>query len=390
MNLRRLLKLLRLKMNYRATKKSTGFTRHHLLFVAILLFSVSSIFIQHTLGPHKRPVDNGKPGLTPFVSRSSNSSFPLVSAVELAPCHLEVGMESTRQGERGMPDEAAGEECVVSDNWRFVFMPTSSFTSDVVKSFLYANLCGDNRPCDMKATSCKQIWPEKRNFFFFSFVSSPFLFSYVSWNSSHTDGTSFVEWLQGLQRPGGRYLLQTSLILNKTSCASVDFVGRIEDMETHGPRLLQRIRSSASSLYSLTEVLMERDRNASRNASIAMIPGLIPARLATRKLDGRQQQLLAQLYSRDFELLGYEKEDAKYVDRVKETCFREEGRRCSLSVCAGGDTVATAYRGVLHPVTSRDRLQGPRFDFIPQVRTTGLNKTKAQRGGKEEEREGVD
>eukprot|EP00960_Hanusia_phi_P077287 768673-Hanusia_phi.AAC.1 len=346
-----------LKMKNVPAKKRKGPTLHHIVFLAIVLFSVFSIVVQSSLSIYKHRMDNGK----------AISLIPTAQK-ELGPCHAEVGVEMTRRTALETLEEAAGEECITSEKWKFVFVATNSVISRAVSTFLHASLCVTNSPCDLKASSCQGIWKNRRDFFYFSFVSSPFFFSHLSWSSSAPSGVSFAQWLEGKVALGNQSLLQSSLILSKANCTRVDFIGRLEDMEVHGPKLLLRIRSaSANASLSVTEQEMQQGINASSNVSLELLPQLISCRLATRQLSHQQLQTLTALYSRDFEVLGYDKDDAKYVDRVKHTCFKEIERSCALTACSQGDSPATAYAGILRPTTSRDRLRGPRFDFIPQV-----------------------
>lgn len=182
--------------------------------------------------------------------------------------HRDVDLKSQKPLMKTIGDKGWGSGCVVSDEYKFVYIHVLKSGGTATKEFLRKALCGeDDKDCErvdphiLRPHGCKGAMLNYSDYFTFSFVRNPFSRTYSMYSMMDgfpiepgqkvTDVFSFHDFVinpeereQYTIMHAGHYDHQTSFILSKDKCPSFDFLGRVEHYDEDMRTILNHIKAT--------------------------------------------------------------------------------------------------------------------------------------------------
>ncbi|KAL3787219.1 hypothetical protein HJC23_012340 [Cyclotella cryptica] len=218
--------------------------------------------------------------------------------------------------------------CIVSDEYKFVYIHVLKSGGTATKEFLRKSLCGENDndctkvdPRVIRPFSCRHA-VNIDGYFVFSFVRNPFSRMYSMYSMMDgfpvnpdlrgrvTENISFQDFV--MTEPKSRkkftkmhpshYYNQTDFLFSRNSCPSFDFLGRVEHFDDDMRTILEHLNATKMIAYldKLGGVIHPANTwGANKKKSIG----------GDLRMEYRAQELrhrVATVYSKDFDLLGYD------------------------------------------------------------------------------------
>lgn len=242
-----------------------------------------------------------------FVQRNDNVDKPLMQTI----------------GDRGW-----GSGCVVSDEYKFVYIHVLKSGGTATKEFLRKALCGeDDKDCKrvdphiLRPAGCRGAILNYTDYFTFSFVRNPFSRMYsmysmmdgfpVEQGQQVTDAFSFHDFVMKPNERknhttmhAGHYDRQKNFIFSNHTCPSFDFLGRVEHYDEDMRTILTHL--NATKLIAYLDKLGGTVHPANTWGSIKKksIGGDLRKEYSSKMIVDR----VAALYKKDFDILGYDKQ----------------------------------------------------------------------------------
>eukprot|EP00581_Thalassiosira_minuscula_P012310 CAMPEP_0183719712 /NCGR_PEP_ID=MMETSP0737-20130205/12535_1 /TAXON_ID=385413 /ORGANISM="Thalassiosira miniscula, Strain CCMP1093" /LENGTH=356 /DNA_ID=CAMNT_0025949449 /DNA_START=250 /DNA_END=1320 /DNA_ORIENTATION=+ len=218
--------------------------------------------------------------------------------------------------------------CILSDEYKFVFVHVLKSGGTAVKKFIKDSLCGpDDSECAhvpetlVRAEGCIKAIKYHQSYFHFSFVRSPFSRLYSAY--SMMDGFPPLNGIRG--RPPtrdysfsdfvlspnkrelhtsmwpGHYDAQQDMLFSEEACPMFDFLGRVEYFDEDIRRILNHLNATKMLDYLDSiggKIMPANSWGADKKKSI-------DGGLRKEYSSPQVMQRVASNYRRDFDLLGY-------------------------------------------------------------------------------------
>ncbi|KAL7515178.1 hypothetical protein ACHAXN_012513 [Cyclotella atomus] len=224
-------------------------------------------------------------------------------------------------------DKGWGSGCVVSDEYKFVYIHVLKSGGTATKEFLRKSLCGEEDidckkvdPHILRPSGCRAAILNYTDYFTFSFVRNPFSRMYSMYSMMDgfplepgqkvTNSFSFRDFvLKPRERKNhttmhaGHYDRQKNFIFSNHTCPSFDFLGRVEHYDEDMKTILNHLEATKLLQYLDNIGGSVKPANTWGENKKQSIGGDLRQEYSSREVIKR----VASVYRKDFDLLGYDR-----------------------------------------------------------------------------------